>query len=100
MVWPSSLIVALKRCGNGSPSRQSFHLPSAMLISYAADAALVGVELEVGSVGCVASHDRDGVGRLGHLHRRALYQVCARVMPFDRGPCLARQWRPVRRLSL
>src|SRR5918993_2612933 len=60
----------------------------------AADAALVGVELEVGSVGCVASHDRDGVGCLGHLHRRALYQVCSRVMPFDRGPCLARQWRP------
>src|SRR5688572_4663967 len=38
----------------------------------AADVALVGVELEVGPVRGVASHDRDGVGCLGHLHRRAL----------------------------
>src|SRR5215203_6985518 len=60
----------------------------------AADAALVGVELEVGPVRSVASHDRDGVGCLGHLHRRALHQVCSRVMPFDRGPCLARPRRP------
>src|SRR5215212_1013426 len=66
----------------------------------AADAALVGVKLEVGPIGCVASHDRDGVGCLGHLHRRALYQVCARVMPFDRRPCLARPRRPLRRLGL
>src|ERR671911_1370789 len=64
-----------------------------------ADAALVGVELEVGPIGCVASHDRDAIRCLGHLHRRALYQVCARVMPFDGGPCLARPWRPVRRLG-
>src|ERR671911_969610 len=67
---------------------------------HAADAALVGVKLEVGPIGCVASHDRDAVRCLGHLHRRALYQVCARVMPFDRGPCLARPWRPIRRLGL
>src|SRR5215217_1207628 len=42
-----------------------------------ADAALVGVELEVGPVRGVASHDRDPVGRLGHVHRRALHQVCS-----------------------
>src|SRR5919107_6222672 len=66
----------------------------------AADAALVGVELEVGPICCVASHDRDGVGCLGHLCRRALYQVCTRVMPFDRRPCLARPRRPLRRLGL
>src|SRR5215210_1484055 len=66
----------------------------------AADAALVRVELEVGPVGGVASHDRDGVGCLGHLHRRARHQVCSRVMPFDRGPCLARPRRPVWWLGL
>src|SRR5215218_1149837 len=66
----------------------------------AADAALVGVKLEVGPIGCVATHDRDAVGCLGHLHRRALHQVCARVVPFDRRPCLARPRRPVRRLGL
>src|SRR5919202_6883520 len=33
----------------------------------AADAALVGVELEVGPVRGVASHDRDAVGCLGHV---------------------------------
>src|SRR5215212_2671077 len=65
-----------------------------------ADAAIVGVKLEVGPSGCVASHDRDAVGCLGHLHRRSLYQVCARVMPFDRRPCLARPRRAVRRLGL
>jgi hypothetical protein len=32
-VLPSSLIVALKRCAKGSPSRQSSHRPSEMLIS-------------------------------------------------------------------
>src|SRR5215210_1596347 len=63
-------------------------------------AALVGVKLEVGPIGCVASHDRDGVGCLGHVHSRALHQVCSRVMPFDRGPCLARPRRRVRRLGL
>src|ERR687895_1092303 len=52
----------------------------------AADAALVGVELEVGPVRGVASHDRDAVRCLGHLHRRTLDQVCSRVVPFDRGP--------------
>src|SRR5215207_7151071 len=66
----------------------------------AADAALVGVELEVGPVRGIASHDRDAVGCLGHVHRRALHQVCFRVVPFDRGPCLARPRRPVRRLGL
>src|SRR5215208_1732506 len=66
----------------------------------AADAAVVGVELEVGPVRGVASHDRDGVGCLGHVHRRTLHQVCSRVMPFDCGPCLARPRRPVWRLGL
>src|SRR5215212_9983282 len=49
-----------------------------------ADAAIVGVKLEVGPIGCITSHDRDAVGCLGHLHRGALHQVCARVMPFNR----------------
>src|SRR5918994_4440141 len=66
----------------------------------AAYAALVGVELEVGPVRGVASHDRDAVGSLRHVHRRALHQVCSRVVPFDRRPCLARPRRPVRRLGL
>src|SRR5215216_5123401 len=38
-----------------------------------ADTALVGVELEVGTVRGVASHDRDAVGCLGHVHCRALH---------------------------
>ena len=33
IVLPSSLIVAVKRCANGSPSRQSLHRQSPMLIS-------------------------------------------------------------------
>src|ERR671911_397635 len=66
----------------------------------AADAALVGVELEVGPVRGVTSHDRDAVGCLGHLHRRAHHQVCSGVMPFDGGPCLAGPRRPVWRLGL
>src|SRR5829696_9779472 len=66
----------------------------------AADAALVGVELEVGPVRGVAAHDRDAVGCLGHLHRRAPHQVCSRVMPFDRGPSLARPRQPVWWLGL
>src|SRR5918995_1231526 len=66
----------------------------------AADAALVGVELEVGPVRGVAPHDRDAVGCLGHLYRRARHQVRSRVMPLDRGPCLTWPRRPVWRLGL
>src|SRR5215211_6734627 len=63
----------------------------------AADASIVGVELVVAPVRGVASHDRDSVGRLGHLHRRPLDQVRAGVMPLDRGPRLARPGFAARR---
>src|SRR5918997_5307884 len=66
----------------------------------AADAPLVGVELEVGPVRGVASHYRDGVWRPGHLHRRALHEVRPRVVPLDRRLGLARPRWPVRRLGL
>src|SRR5918997_6190676 len=66
----------------------------------AADAALVGVELEVSPVCGVAAHDRDAVGCPGHVHRRALYQVRPRVVPLDRRPGLARPRRPARRPGL
>src|ERR687894_301138 len=66
----------------------------------AADAALVGVELEVSPVCGVAAHDRDAVGCPGHVHRRALYQVRPRVVPLDRRPGLARPRRPAWRPGL
>src|SRR3712207_6467548 len=72
-------------------------VPDAHLVD-AADAALVGVELEVGPVRGVAAHDRDGIGRPGH--RRALHQVRPRVVPFDLRPGLARPRRPARRPGL
>src|SRR5207302_2260950 len=56
----------------------------------AADASIIGVQLVVGPVCRVASHDRDYVGRLRHLHRRALNQVGAGVVPLDAAPRLAR----------
>jgi hypothetical protein len=91
IVFPSSLKVAVKRWENGSPSRQSFPLAvaDAHLVD-AADAALVGVQLEVRPVGRIASDEGDVVGRLGKLGRPTLEQMCPRVVPLEGDPSAAR----------
>src|SRR5262245_47875306 len=48
-----------------------------------ADAALVGVQLEVPAIGRIASDDRDVVRRIGMLGRSTLDQVSPRVMPLE-----------------
>src|SRR5262249_21735478 len=54
-----------------------------------ADAAIVGIELVVGPVGCIAADQPHATGCLRHLDRPALDQVGARVVPLERRPRLA-----------
>src|ERR1700728_3057942 len=53
-------------------------------------AALVGVELEVGPIGGIATHHGQAVGRLGDLDGRSLRQMCSGRVPCEGGASAAR----------
>jgi hypothetical protein len=97
LVLPSSLIVAVKRWGE----RVAFapELPLAVADAHlidTADAAIVGVELEVGPVRRVAADDRDDVRRGEQVDRRARNHVRPGLVPLEAGPCFARPALAVR----
>ena len=56
----------------------------------ATHSAIVRVELEVGPIAGIATHDGEAVRRLGELDRRSLNQMCSRGVPFERGSPAAR----------
>src|SRR4051812_48313259 len=65
-----------------------------------ADAAVVGVELEVGAAGRVATDHARTVRSLGHLDRETLDHELAAFHPLERRRRLARPGRPARRRRL
>ena len=91
IVFPSSPKVAVKALGErlALPPELPLAVADAHPVD-AADAARIGVQLEVRPVGRIASDDGDVVGRLGKIGRPTLEQMCPRGVPLEGDPSAAR----------